>query len=1047
MRNARAPSYCDRVNLRFEQPLWLWMLIVLPAIAWTGFAWFSAMSRARRFSAVVFRAVLMTMLAFMLSGLSMVRKTDALAVVVVLDVSESVRRWGVFGDTEQPTGATDFIARLRAFVAKAETLRGPEDLLGVVAFDGKAVTVALPTHGEISDRQFDVRVEEGTNIADALRLARSLIPPDAAGRIVLISDGNETAGDAISAASEAAGYARIGAKGRGLPIDVVPIQYDIRSETMIESVDAPPSAAADSTVNVRVTLSSTAGSVGTLRILNGEREVDINGSEPGFGRRLRISAGKTIEVVEVALDGGRFHRFKAIFEPDPIDVDGRQVASGDTLPDNNSGESFTITPGKGTVLLVDGVSRGGETGSGRTLEETLKRSRIEVTTVAPESMPTDLLSLQANDLIILENVPADSFPTEVHERLAAYVRDMGGGLVMIGGPDSFGPGGWKGTALEPILPVKLDLPERLIAPQAATIFVIDNSGSMSWPTSGSTKNKQEIANESTAMAIGKLDRTDLVGVIAFNSTIEVVIPLSRNKPKEYAELARGILPGGGTNMPPALDAAMRQLQAVDVKLKHVIVLSDGRSMGSELLVGKAKKMAEAGIKVSTIAVGNDSHMAIMQQMAQAGDGTYYPVINANILPQIFLKAVRIARSPLIREEPFEPVVMATGSPLTSMMSSPPVLNGIVLTQAREEPTITTAMVTPNGEPLLAHWNVELGRVAAFTSDAHHWAAPWLGWEGYGEFWTRLVRTMSRSAGGRAFSGSSAIRAGRMKLRVDALGEDGKPLDAVVMPATIFTPSGTQIGVALAQTAPGVYEGEAQVTESGTHVTIVKPVSGGKQLAPVVLGAESGGGVELRSLRSNSALLDRVAAATGGRVRTLIPDRSLFDRDGVIPQEAVLPLWKTLLLWAIGMLLLDIGTRRVAWDRFVSKEFGVELGKAAAEAVRDRSEQAKAALAGLRTKREVPVQVAIESPLALGDQDAKELIAAARDRRRKMTLEAAREAHAGQPDPMVESASAAPATPIAPVPDREASPDRSGSDGGLLAAKRRARERYEDGGTM
>jgi uncharacterized membrane protein len=703
--------------------------------------------------------------------------------------------------------------------------------------------------------------------------------------------------------------------------------------------------------------------------------------------------------------------------------------SGDTLADNNAAEAVTITPGKGSVLVLDGVSDG----TGSTLVSTLREGGIDTEVLAPESAPPDLLTLQAYDLVILDNVAADRLTSSYQELLVAYVRDLAGGLVMVGGPDSFGAGGWRGTPLEPILPVRLDLPEKVLSPEVATLFVMDNSGSMNWAALGSGRSKQDLATQAAALAISRLEKNDYVGLIAFNSEPETVIPLALNAdPAGNAQKVLAIGTGGGTNMVPALDLALQQLNTISVKQKHVIVLSDGKSMGRDLLLGRSAALASAGIKVSTIAVGLDADGTIMEQMAKQGGGEYYQVINPNTLPRVFLKAVRLVRSPLVRETPFEPLATGAVSPLLAGLGKLPRLGGLDLTQARTEPTITTPLITPTGEPLLAHWNVELGRVAAFTSDASRWAQPWIQTTVYRQFWLQVVRQIARPAMGRAFQGTTQITGERLRVTVNAVREDGKPLDLLDIPATVYLPSGATQPLVLTQVAPGVFEGDASASEHGTYVAIVRPSQQGDPLTPVILGATSPQGPELRTLTSNDALLERIATTTGGRVLDLnaVTPAELFLRRGVSPQEAVTAVWRTLLAWAIAMLLLDIATRRVAWDRWISRDFGAEVVEAARDAVTDRSKKAAGTLTGLRGARESAPPSAAAS-IAMGDTEAADLVEAARDRRRAARIAAIQ--NAPQPPPAAK----------APLPSdvpAELSPPTSG----LAAAKRRAAKRFDEG---
>lgn len=226
------------MGLRFESPLWLLAVLAALPLAWIGLRWFAAMSRVRRWSAVVARTLLTLLLAALLAGAAGTRPADRLAVVFVVDVSGSVRRYA------DAAGGPPLVERVRSAIDRLAAGRGPDDLLGVVVFDGSAAAVALPTRADVTGRSLDVRLREGTDIASALRFAASLIPPDAAGRLVLVSDGVETSGSALAAAQELAARYASARGGRGsLPVDAVPVEYEVRGEVVVEHVDAPPAAA------------------------------------------------------------------------------------------------------------------------------------------------------------------------------------------------------------------------------------------------------------------------------------------------------------------------------------------------------------------------------------------------------------------------------------------------------------------------------------------------------------------------------------------------------------------------------------------------------------------------------------------------------------------------------------------------------------------------------------------------------------------------------------------------------------------------------------
>ncbi len=1009
---------------------------------------FSAMTTYRRVLAALVRVALILLIALILAGLATVRQTNRLAVIAVVDVSGSIQRQpadGVEavaaalagpGSTPRVMSTLDAV---RAQLLRATGSRRPDDLLGIVAFDGRPILVASPSPTpDLADRPLDYQAQDGTNIADALTLAATLIPSDATGKILLITDGVQTSGDALAAARQiaSASAADFTSAGHGLPIDVVPLHAAVRPEVIVESVDAPPLAAIGAPVIVRAIIKSTDATVGTVHLLDNGAEVDINGDEPGMSRRVRLGPGSNLVIAEVPVGVSRVHRFKVVYDPDPA---APGESPGDKLADNNSAEAFTITPAIGSVLLVDGVSEFGEAQAPSPLAGTLRDAGINVSVVSASGMPTDLLSLQNYDLVILEDVPADAVSLPAQQALVAHVRDLGGGLIMVGGPMSFGAGGWKGSPVEALLPVRLDLPDTLVEPEAAIMFVLDNSGSMGRSVMGSSRSQQDLANESAARAVLTLGRRDLIGIIVFNSEYDVVVPLGPNaQPTKTAEAIREISAGGGTNAGPALEEARRALSAVKAKVKHVVLLSDGKSQRSESLPFLAAQMRAEGITVSCISIGDSADLQTMKAIADKGGGEHFNPTNPNVLPRIFLKAIRVARTPMYREEPFDPVITDDSmSPLRGV-SRPPPLGGLNLTQPRPEPTIVNAMTSPKGEPLLASWRVELGQVAAFTSDAGEWASGWIGWPGYAQFWAQLSRTMSRPAQQRQFQTRLEAKGDQLRIQVDAVDDQGRPMDFLSTPTTLYSPSGEQVELSLKQTASGVYEGTARASETGTYVAVIRPSAGDRKFPPVIAGASVRTGLESQRLEPDPALVKAIAAESGGSVVELADlDRApLFERSGLTPRRTLLPLVDVLLPWALAALLLDIAMRRIAWDRVLEERAEVPI--AAGRSLAERLAAAPISPAA----REEPV-----SPVAFTERDAADLVKAQRDRRMAERLAAARATSASS------EAGAAPARPFSgsqggstPAQGPNTSEPSAAPDpveGGLAAAKRRARQRFEE----
>ncbi len=1016
------------MSIHFDQPVWLWLLTLAAPMATAGLLWFNSMSRLRRWACVVARVFLISAVAGMLAGATAVRTTSSLTTIAVFDCSGSV---DAFFDSRDQTGRYGRpLDSMREALSAAlqHSGRGPDDRAGVVLLGEHPIAWSAPTRGDPLSAAIETPASDGSDIAAAIRLARAMVPADSTGRIVLFTDGNQTRGDALS-------EARL-ARAAGTPIDVVPLRYRVESEVVVESVDAPAIAPAKAPVIIRVSIRSTGAASGTLDLLHNGANVDATPGEPGTGRRVLLRPGRHVELIETELLAGRVHRFEAVFTPDPADPSHPETGfAADRVAANNRAEAVTFSVSPGMVLQIDGVGGGNPAGGGAPLKSALEASGMTVQMVSPEAAPRDLLELEAYDLVLLSNVGAESLREESVAALARYVTELAGGLVMIGGPESFGAGGWKGTPIEPLLPVLLDLPEQLIKPSAAVVLVLDNSGSMNAGVMGSPYSQQEIANEGAALAIESMDRTDLVGVITFNSDFKVQIPLQRNRdPKKSAEIVRSISAGGGTDCGPALNAAAGMLDdsAGEAEVRHIIVLSDGKSKGASQLPELAGRLAQRGIRVSTIAVGMQADSVTLAEMATRGDGRFYRVVDPKVLPRILIKAVRVVRSPLIRVGDFEPIVLATGSPLVQgLPAGMPPLGGVVLTQPRDTPTVVEAMSTPTGEPLLAHWNAGLGRVAAFTSDAHDWAGRWLEWPGYGQLWTRIARFTTRPPTDRRQELSMSLEGDTLRLRLDAADDLGKPLDLLSVPGAVYSPGGERIDVRLSQTGPGRYEGAVPAESSGTYVATFSPRRNGQALSPVIGGVSRTAGLEYASLRSNDDLLAAIATESGGRLIELdsLAGANVFDRSAVRPVEARLPLWPALLAWSIALLLVDIGTRRIAWDRLLSREFGASLRRDAAAVLKARGAQAAATAERLR-RVEPALGSAATTPAGggLGAEDAVAIVREQAERRRQARRQAS-----------VAPTGTSPSHRIA-EPGASASPDESG---GLLAAKRRAQQRIDE----
>jgi len=868
-------------------------------------------------------------------------------VIAVVDDARSIREFAKPpADLTPDDPADESIEQwVRQYIRLATRDRKEEDRFGHVRFDGRASVRDLPGRfpkagPDMSSAAIEDPVE-GTRSAEALRAALAMFPPDTGARLVLVGDGNDTGSPAemLAAAREAA--------AAGVPIDVLPIEYRVQNEVMVEGIYAPTEAREGQTVAVRVVLRGTAPTPGLLFLQLDDNIVDLNGDADGAGMPVmesewsvtsddeagpqeqgdegpdqQSSTGRYVlaKQIDLPLQLPGANKFKAIFEAD----------TNDAIQVNNAAETFTLVAGRGRILVVDGV--GGE--SGRILPGALASHGIDLDVIAPRSIPTSLTRMSKYDAIVLQNVSAEFVTGPQRKAMSRYVHDLGGGFIMVGGPDSFGAGAWTNTEIDrSILPVSCTIPSQTILPSGALVIVIDRSGSMGAPVMGTTSNQQEVANEAAILALATLYPEDLVGVVAFDNSAKWIQKVDFNSdPAGLAKKMRSIQPGGGTDIYAGLKAAYEALAPLDVQdaaVKHVILLTDGASQpppggGWAKLVGQ---MSLADITLSTIGVGDGHNGQLLNQLAHMGGGQFHPVSNPNTLPQVFIKEAKVVRKNLIKEvDPaFTPTIVNDGSPILQGVGALPGLKGFVLTGPKNDPRVFMPIVGPEGEPIFAHWQVGLGRSAAFTSDAtNRWATQWLGWGGYSDFWARTVRAIARPSQSREVDLITSIRGDSLHIRLDAAGF-GDAADAQAAFENFMTVRGAVLKpgadtepepITLAQTGPGVYEATVPAADAGNYIVNLFMQQPDGSRRAVFGGASRPPGGELRKFESNTHILRQIAEMTGGRVLDPLDPAGagLYSRDfNTFVSRSIRPLWRSLMWLLLILILLDVANRRVAWE--------------------------------------------------------------------------------------------------------------------------------------
>ena len=458
------------------------------------------------------------------------------------------------------------------------------------------------------------------------------------------------------------------------------------------------------------------------------------------------------------------------------------------------------------VLLV-------ESGSGLAdhLKEALDGENVKVE--GKPELPDGRLDVY--DLIILSNVPAMALSEARMKALQTYVRDDRGGLIAVGGDHSFTCGGYRGSLLEEILPV-ISVERTNKPPQTlAMVLVLDISGSMNDPAANKKFRNIDLAKTALRAAVDKLKPHDQVGVLVFEDHSRWIWPLAPVTDKEKIKAKIDTIQAeGSTNMYPPLEQAYLSLREAFADLKHIIVTTDGLGEPGDF-DGLAKKIAAAGIRMTTVGVGNEPARPFLQSLADKAGGRAYFCPDAEAVPGFFETEIQALAKIGITEEPFFPQVVHATQVLRGLdMAKAPTLLGFVETKFK--PGSQVVLESKTGQPILALWRYGGGTTAAFTSDIHsRWAAPWLNWPGFGKFWVQLVRQTMRHEVPKNLRLAARAADGKLFFTLDAADRDGHFINGVDARVDVILGDGKPSTIPLTQIAPGRYAG-SQAAGQGTY---------------------------------------------------------------------------------------------------------------------------------------------------------------------------------------------------------------------------------------
>jgi len=723
---------------------------------------------------------------------------------------------------------------------------------------------------------FETEVGSGdTDIREALRLARSVLPEDSRRRVVLFSDGNWTRNDP-AAELEFTAKAKVS-------VDVVPLERSKPNEVVAERLSVPGQVKVREPVELELQVSSAEA-----------REVEIKLYRDHFlltSDKVALQKGRnTIRVPKQELDEG-FHEFQV-----------RIDAKDDPTPENNVARAVVVVEGRPKVLLVEADEH-----DARHLEQALRDEQIAVEVRPTVGFPDNLNDLLSFDVLMISDVPATSLQTAQLGLVKRYVKDYGGGLVMLGGEKSFGLGGYYRTPVEDALPVRMPIKKTIEKPNLALVLVLDRSGSMAGE-------KLMLAKEAAIASVEVLKNKDQIGVVVFDSAPDWVVELqpATNREEITTQISR-VTEGGGTFIYCGLYQAWEALTNSTAKLKHCIVLTDGHTEGSrEEHLDLVARMAAEGMTVSTVGIG-DADQPLLTAIAEMGNGEAYFTNDFGSIPQIFTKETLRASKSMLVEEPFVPSVTAAGKddPLLRGidLQSAPLLMGYVATTPKELAKLV--LVSDYGDPVLAHWNYGLGRSAAFTSDAKsRWGADWVAWPNFGKFWAQVVRSVMSTGTTSVLQQTADIRVdkGEVEVAIDTRDREGYFRDEVQPEVALVDAAGQSRRLTTEHAAPGLYRTRFPIETYGDFVRMrVETRLEGQLVGLKNYAVVESYAPEYRAAAADRGFLDQVAKTTTGR--TAPPPDQAFAFTGD-PARGLRDLWRLCALLAALLLPLDIALRRL-----------------------------------------------------------------------------------------------------------------------------------------
>ncbi|WP_431029858.1 VWA domain-containing protein [Lysinibacillus sp. LZ02] len=831
------------MDLRIDIPFAL--LLFIPVVLYFGFVLKRHKAEWKKLHYIVYvlRIATVSCLIFALANPYILLPIDKEQVLFLMDRSASA-------SAEEDT-ATQFIQ---------EALTSKEDKheVGIYSFASAVQTESLLSDEVEAVPQLSaMSAVSDTNIEEALKMVTSIADQQKATRIVLLTDGNETEGEALLEVNKL--------KNSNVSIDVVPLAKSVNEDIILESFETP-----------QIAYEGEQQQLVTNIYAENEKQAELilyENDEKIVQQSVTLQAGHNRFTFNHMSSATGLVKYEALVQ-----------TANDAFLENNKLTSVTTVQAAPRLLIVQDDEATSK------IPAIIGNSTIDYAVTSASTLPSSLSSYLAYNAIIFDNVSAHTVGEAKMEVIEQAVKHFGVGFMMVGGDQAFGLGGYFKTPIEALLPVEMDVQGKHEMPSLGLVLVIDRSGSM-------MGNKLELAKEAAARSIELLRDDDTLGVIAFDDRPWPIIETAKLADKEEATDAVLSIPaGGGTEIYSSLALAYEGLQDLKLQRKHIILLTDGYSSTNMSYDDLIAAGLEKNVTLSTVAIGQDADRNLLESLSDMGSGRFYDVVDETTIPSILSRETSMMTRTYIEDNPFYPTVYKADKWNHLFADGVAQMNAYIGTTAK--PLATVVAESEKEDPVLATWQYGLGTTIAFTSDAAGaWAGGWATWVKWREFWQTAIAELLPSYHDVAYSVSSD---GNGQFTITDVSNE-----AAFLSVTAINEAGEELPIETDVLSASKMKVFADGEPGLVFFSIVN-----KDGEMVKVGVQMPYSDEYKQSTTNTALLETIANSSGGQVIEKASDVFRpFQQKGT--ESRSITTW--LLVIALLLFFMDITLRRFGFS--------------------------------------------------------------------------------------------------------------------------------------